>query len=216
MTVRGSMASLISTVRSRIGDTSDITQMFPDQAIQDALDDTREDIRYEPLAIAPSIVNLPSTGNTPSTIYADYYSVYQWWETDVVLQGNAGSLSWAVITPVTSEPIVGHWSFELTPFVNGTVPGQLPPVFATGKVYDPYAAAADLLEFWAAQLAGSYDITVDGQTLRRSQLMAAKLAMATAYRRKAKIRRATMVRTDVAPPMDSVRMRLLDSPTSAK
>ena len=210
MTVRGSMAAIIAAVRTHIGDTSDISQTFSDQQIQDRLDNTRDFIRYEPLQPAPSIVNLPSTGNQPNMIYADYLSNFQWWEADVVLQGNFGGAAWKVLTPVVIDNIGGYWSFELNPYVSGTVPGQPPPVFATGNVYDLYAASAELLEFWAAQLAGAYDITVDGQTLRRSQLMAAKLTLATLYRRRAKVRTATMIRSDVAPPLDSPAIKLLD------
>jgi hypothetical protein len=115
-----------------------------------------------------------------------------------------------VLTPASSDLIVGHWQFENSVFTNGTVPGQLPPVFATGKVYDVNCAAADLLEFWAATLAGAYDVTVDGQSLRRSQLMTAKLALAEYYRRKAKPKLSKLDRHDVMAPISSRRMRLLD------
>lgn len=195
-----------------IADPSSTSQQFTDQQVQDRLDASRDDIRYEGLAIAPSIVNLNSTSNSASTIFADYYSQYQWWEADVVLQGQGSTgLPWIVLNTAASDYIVGHFQFELTPFVNGTVPGQLPPVFLTGKVYDPNCAAADLLDFWAASLAGAYDVTVDGQTMRRSQMMAAKLTLAQAYRRLAKPRIARMSRHDVMAPISTRRMRLLDS-----
>lgn len=211
MAVRSTMSDLIALVRTMISDPFGSSSQFTDQTIQDRLDETRDDVRYEGLAIAPSIVNLNSTQNSASTIFADYYSKYQWWEADVVLQGQGSTgLPWVVLTPTTSELLVGHWQFENNVFTVGTVPGQLPPVFATGKVYDPNCAAADLLDFWAAALACAYDITVDGQTLRRSQLMQAKLTMATYYRKKAKIRVAKMDRHDVMAPISSRHMRLLD------
>lgn len=210
MPVRSTMSDLITRVSIMIGDPTNA--QFTTQQVQDYLDEHRDDVRYEGLAIAPSIVNTASTNNQPETIFADYYSKFGWWEQDVVLQGQGSNgAAWVVLTPVASDYIVGHWQFELTPFVNGTVPGQLPPVFATGKVYDPYAAAADLLEFWAAVLAGSYDVTVDGQTLRRSQLMQAKLTLATTYRRRAKPLVAKQNRHDVMAPLSTRRMRLLDS-----
>lgn len=210
MPVRSTMSDLISRVSLMIGDTSN-TQ-FSQQQVQDYLDASRDDIRYEGLAIAPSIVNLNSTANSASTIFADYYSKYQWWEADVVLQGQGSTgLPWIVLTPVASDYIVGHWQFETSVFTTGTVPGQLPPVFATGKVYDPDAAAADLLEFWAATFTGAYDVTVDGQTLRRSQIITQKLNMANYYRKRAKPRVAKQNRHDVMSPISSRRMRLLDS-----
>lgn len=217
MPVRSTMSSLITLVRTMIFDPSGGSQQFADQDVQDRLDANRNDVRYEQLQIAPSIVNLASTNNQPETIFADYYSQYGWWETDCVLQGQGvGGAAWAVLTPTTSDYIVGHFQFENTPFVNGTVPGQLPPVFITGKIYDIYAASADLLEFWAASLASAYDITVDGQTLRRSQLMAAKLTLAKSYRCMAKPKVARMSRHDVMAPISSTQIRLLDSGDALK
>lgn len=196
-----------------IGDPSGSSQHFDDETIQDALDNYRDDVRYETLAMAPVIVNTASTSNQPSIIFADYYSAFSWWEADVVLQGNntTTGAAWIVLTPLASDYIVGRWQFELTPFVNGTVPGQYPPVFATGKVYDLNAAAADLLEMWAASLTCAYDFSSDGQSFRRSQMLQAKLTLAQTYRRKAKPRIAKMLRRDVNPPLDTRKVRLLDS-----
>lgn len=196
-----------------IGDPSGSSQHFDDETIQDALDDHRDDVRYETLAMAPVIVNTASTSNQPSIIFADYYSAYQWWEADVVVQGNntTTGAAWIVLTPLASDYIVGRWQFELTPFANGTVPGQYPPVFATGKVYDLNAASADLLEMWAATLTCAYDFSSDGQSFRRSQMSDMKMKLAQSYRRKAKPRLARMVRDDVSPPIDTKKLRLLDS-----
>lgn len=211
MPVRPSMAALITRARQLIFDPAGSSQFFADQDIQDYYDANRDDIRYEGEKIAPSIVNTASTGNQASTIFADYYSQYQYWEDDVVLQGYSNGQAWVVLTPTLSEPIAGHWQFENNVFTSGTVPGQLPPVFATGKIHDPWCTAADLLEIWGASLAASYDISVDGQSLRRSQLMTAKLTLANSYRRRAKPKVAKMTRSDVLPDLGTRRMRLLDS-----
>lgn len=192
-----------------IADPAGASQQFSDQDVQDKLDELRNDVWYEPLHVAPAIVNAASTNSVPSMVFADYYSDSQWWEDDAILQGNSTSThaAWVVLTPTASDLIVGHWSFEATSlaqlFANGTFPDQYPPVWATGKTYDLNGAAADLLEFWAATLTGKYDITVDGQTLRRSQLMQAKFALATQYRRKARPRIVQMVRRDVMQQLDS-------------
>jgi hypothetical protein len=192
-----------------IADPVSASQQFDDQTIQEKLDELRDDVWYEPLKIAPAIVNAASTNNVPSMVFADYYSAFHWWEADVVLQGNSTEThaAWVVLTPTVSDLLVGHWSFEATSlqelFANGTFPGQYPPVWATGKVYDLNLAAAELLDFWAAALAGAYDITVDGQTLRRSQLMTAKMTLANQYRCKAKPRTAKLVRRDILPQLDS-------------
>jgi len=216
MAVRPTMSDLISRVSVMIGDPGN--SQFSQQQVQDYLDANREDIRFEPLQIAPTIVSSAATGNVPLTIFADYYSRYQWWEQDIVLSGTnmTTNVAWAVLNPAGSDFIVGHFQFELTPFVNGTAPGQYPPIFATGKVYDPYAAAADLLEFWAAALASAYDLTTNGQSLHRSQLMTARLKLADQYRRRAKPKRVVMRRDDVVYQPASRQMRLLDSGDDTK
>jgi len=212
MSVRPTMTQLLARVRLLIADPAGASQQFGDQDIQDTLDDgRRDDIRYEDLQIAPSIVNTASTNNQASTIFADFYSKYQWWEPDLVLQAYTNGQAWLVVTPVASDYITGHFQFETNVFTTGTVPGQVPPVFATGKVYDLNGAAADLLRYWAATLASAYDFTSDGATFRRSQLMAAKLTLAEHFARRAKPRKARLVRNDLAGTLSSKETPLLDS-----
>lgn len=213
MPVRSSMSDLIAKIRLMIADPAGSSQHFLDQDIQDYLDANRDDIRYEGLTIAPSIVSNSYTNNTPQTIFADYYSKYGYWEDSVTLQGTDSSGNpWKVLTPVSSELLldIAHWQFELDVYGTGTVPGQLPPIFATGHVYDCFRAAADLLDIWAASLACAYDIVVDGQSLRRSQLMTAKHVLAERYRIMAKPKLTKLVREDVRAPVSSKKIRLLD------
>jgi hypothetical protein len=213
--VRSSMSDIISRVRTMIFDPSGANQFFADIDIQTTLDESVDFIRYEPLAIAPTIINTASTNNQASVIFIEYFSRYQWIESDAVLQGIniPTNAAWSVLTPTQSDFINGHFWFEspTTEFTSPTVPGQYPPVFMTGKYYDLFRASADLLEFWGAALASRYDVTADGQSMRRSQLMTAKLTLAEQYKRKAKPKIAAMVRDDVAPDMVARKMRLLDS-----
>jgi hypothetical protein len=217
MTVRPTLSAQIAKVRQLIADPSSASQQFDDQTIQDQLDQNREDIWYDPLKMAPAIVNAASTNNVPTMIYADYYSNYTWWEQDIVLQGNSTSThaAWVVLTPVASDLIVGHWSFEQATlaalFASGTFPGQYPPVWATGKSFDIYAASADLCEMWGAYLAGAYDIVADGQNLRRSQLMQAKMNLANIFRKSAKPKVVKMTRRDIAPEVDSKSVPVMGS-----
>src|SRR5258708_1041199 len=136
MAVRATMNDLISLVRTMISDPAGASQQFTDQIIQDRLDSSRDDIRYESLQMAPSIVNTTSTNNIASVIFADFYSDYGYWEADVVLQGFLSNAFWKVLTPLVSDLLLNeaHWQFETSVFTTGTVPGQFPPVFATGKV----------------------------------------------------------------------------------
>jgi hypothetical protein len=181
------------------------TRQFDDQTIQDQLDQNRDDIYMLPLDSAPLIVNAPSTNNVPSMIFADFYSTgYEWWEADVVLQGNSGGQAWIPLAPVVSEPIVGHWAFERNTLFTGTFPGQYPPVFCTGKIYDIFAASADLLEMKATALSLSVtDFSTDGQSFKSSQIIDNIRKAAMNYRRLAKPKNMKMVRRDVAPEMDS-------------
>jgi hypothetical protein len=207
------MSALIAKVRQMIGDPSGSSQQFSDDDIQAYLDANRDDVRYENLQIAPSIVNNTNTNNQADTIFADFYSRYGYWEADLTLQAYSNGAAWVVVTPVAMELLIdqAHFQFETNVFASGTAPGQLPPVFATGKIYDPFACSADLLEMWAATMTGAYDISVDGQSLKRSQMPQAKLTLAQQYRKRARPKVAKMVRSDLMPAMDTQRMRLLDS-----
>ena len=199
MAVRSTMANLITKVRSLINDAAGASQVWADEDIQDQLDRTRFDVRYELLTAAPVILNAASTSNQPGVIWSDYYSRFQWWEDDVVLQGvNVGaSAAWIVLTPVASENFYGHWQFENTVFTTGTAPGQYPPVFATGKSFDVYMAAANLLEMWAAKYALAYAFAADGQTFHREQLVANLTRLACTYRNQARVVTAYPMRTDL-------------------
>lgn len=195
MPVRTSMTALIARVSLMIGDSSNTT--FTTQEVQDWLDRTRQLVRYELLTPAPDIVPVP--GQTPQFDWATYVSRYTDWEADEVIQAgsNAGQ-NWAILTPLTSDELTGRWTFDVTLPSIGTPPGQLPPLFITGKVYDPYLAAAYLCEMWAAQLASTtYDFTSDGQTFRRSQVVQAKLTLARTYRMQAKPTVTALVRSDM-------------------
>lgn len=200
MAVRSTMSAIIAKVRQLIGDPASATAQFDDQWIQDVLDARRDDVRYEQLQPGPSIVNAASTNNQPAVIWADYYSRYPFWESDVVLQGlnvSTGA-AYIVLAPLASDLVTGRWQFELTPFVNGTAPGQWPPVFATGKVYDVYGASADLLEQWAATWTRKYSFSADGASFQRNQAFQSLLKLADQYRAKAKPTSGTLVRSDIA------------------
>jgi hypothetical protein len=203
--LRSSMTDLIAKVRSLIADPAGASQQFQDLDVQNALDRIRDDVRYEMLLAAPSIVNTVGVTGTPDYVWADYYSQFQYWENDAQLQGP----HFENLIPLASDWLVGHWQFELNVFTTGTPPGEYPPVFITGKVYDVYWAAADLLEMWAAVLLSNFDFTSDGQSFRRSQVPQAKFQLASVYRRQAKPKRAVMVRNDIESASYGERVPLL-------
>ena len=196
MAVRSTMSELITRVSLYINDPTNAT--FSTQQVQDQLDRTTQVVRYELLTPAPDIV--PQQAGSPAQFnWATYVSRYTDWEADEVLQaGSKASVNWAVLTATTADRQRGIWTFDVVlPTIASDIPAQLPPVFITGHVYDPYLAAAELLELWAAQLADAYDFTSDGQTFHRSQRAEAKMRLAGIYRRQAKPTTAHLYRSDL-------------------
>lgn len=179
--IRSSMADLIARARTFIGDTA-TPQTFTDDIVQDALDRYRHTVRYAPLIPGPTL--------QPGSLYdyLDYYASQGNWENDEILSW----VNWATLTPATSDRITGHWTFSLP------APGQYPPVYITGKFYDVFAAAADLLENWAALMAATaYDFSSDGQSFKRSQLVQGKLMLAKVYRQRAMATSHRTMRSDI-------------------
>jgi hypothetical protein len=173
--------------------------VFSDQQVQDWLDRSRQLVRYELLTPAPDIVP-PASGPAPAQFnWATYVSRYGDWESNEFLQGNLpGGISWQLLTPLTSDELTGRWTFDVTlPTISTSIPAQLPPVFISGFVYDPYLAAAELLEMWAAQLTDAFDFESDGQRFHRSQRLRGKLELARAYRMQAKPVTVSLVRGDM-------------------
>ena len=180
MAVRTSMTDLIARVRLMIAESG--TAIFADQDIQDKLDECRENVRYELLTPQPTFAN-------PGGIqYNDYYSgdpdhPRGFWEADeVIIYGD-----FTTRAPVTSDEIVGHWTFN----------NQLPPLLIAGKRYDVYRAAADLLDYKIAALSATQvDFSADGQSFHLSQQLAYLEKRALDYRRKARARLGALGRAD--------------------
>ncbi len=177
MAVRTSMADLIARVRLLINDPTGASQVFDDQAVQDHLDRHRIETRYRELTFAETV----SPGGAIS--YLDYYADVDNWEADEKLYDGA----YNQLTPATADRLTGHWTFAAN---------QVPPVLIVGKYYDLYAAAADLLEAWAAKLKLAYGFGTDGQTFNRQQQLSMLLEMAHEYRRQQRPVSVPQVRTD--------------------
>jgi hypothetical protein len=172
---RATMEALIGRVRRLVNDVDE--PIWTDDEIQDALDKRRHDVRYLPLTEAETL-------GPGSVDYLDFYATWGDWEADVVLY----DAQYNPIVPDSADLQVGHWSFEAEP---------LWPVTLIGKTYDLYAAAADLLEIRATQLAGEFDFSADGGQFVRSQKRKAYEEMANGYRRRQRPGISQMVRGDV-------------------
>lgn len=180
MAARGTMASLILRVRLLINDTLPLGsgQIFSDQDIQDVLDAGRTDLVNVPLVGQPTY-----TGSTIQ--YLNYYADgWTDWETDYVLN----QYLTAPVTPASTEPITGLFTFAAN---------TLPPVYITGKSFDIYRSAADLLQRWAAKWALLYSVNVDGQSLQRNQAHKALTDLAKFYRLQQRAGTLTLKRSDI-------------------
>lgn len=182
MAARATMLNLVNRVRLLIADNAaPPSQLFSDDTIQEYLDRNRQDVRYLELEYAPTLVY------GSNTLYLDYYSnIGGDWEEDEVLQDASFKDVTASVT--TYDRLVGHWVFTVQPLF---------PVFITGKIYDIYASAADLLELWAAQLKLKFDFANGQQRMFMSQQIAGVSAMAAQYRAKAKPKPQQMFRDDL-------------------
>jgi len=172
---RASMSNLITLVRDLIGDRAGAEQIFDDDKLERALDVHRWEMRYVLLKPLPRRVG-------GAIQYLDWYSD-PYWEDDVELFG----VDFTPLTPVKSDALHGRWSFAM----------HQPAVFASGSIYDPYGAAADLLQMWAGLVATEFDVTADGASMSRSQKRQALLDLAASYRSQQRIVIASQERDDV-------------------
>lgn len=179
MTVRTTMAALIARVRLLINDTlpANSGQVWTDQNIQDVMDESRQDFMNQVLKPLPTF-----SGSTIQ--YLDYYSELGGWEDDLIIKQYLINQ----VSPSLSEPIAGHFQFASS---------TLPPLYISGKLYDVYRSAADLLERQAAQWVLRYSMSVDGQNLQRGQVVTALQGLAQTYRRKQRAFNITLRRTDI-------------------
>jgi hypothetical protein len=190
MPVRSSMAAIITRVRLKIFDPAGASQVFDDQTIQDVLDDNcRQDVYNMMLRPEPTFV-------TGSIQWLDYFAELGDWEDDAVLK----QFLITTVTPSLKEPIAGHWQFAST---------TLPGVYLTGKTYDIYRAAADLLEMRASTYALRFNATADGQTLHLEGISTNLLNLAAKYRQKQRVTTFSFQRSDLNSPGETSADNLL-------
>ena len=185
MAVRDSMADLISRVRELIGDAAGADQEFTDQVIQDTLDLRRR--RTDAQYLSP----VSSIGSGGSVSYLSYIADTGYWEDDVILQNGSYDIIDAASSPIAIDDVdllTGQWTFS----------GHLAsPVMLTGKTYDIYAAAADMLEMWLAKVKLDYDFLSSGRTFKRSQQIEGLERLIKTYRGRSWVTTSHMIRTDM-------------------
>lgn len=131
MAARESMAPLITRLRRLIGDPASSEQTWSDEELEDALDQHRLDRAYVSLTPVDSIA-----AGTGAVSWLEWWAEAGDWEADATLVDG----TYAPLTPDTSMPLLGRWVFAAH---------QAGPVLLSGRQYDLYGAAADVLEAWA-------------------------------------------------------------------
>lgn len=172
-----SIDAIRDRVRLLIDDTDVACQVFTNAEIESALERRSDEARYYPLEERESI----APGGTVS--YLTFDAPVGDWETNVVLVNS----SYEVLTPATSDSIIGRWTFSTQPRY---------PVMITGTTYDIYGSAGDLLLQRATREAASFDVSADGISLSRSQKAEAYSAKAYSYLAKSRTMTTNLVRTD--------------------
>lgn len=174
---RASMIQLIERIRLLIKDPVSDSPMFSDDEIEATLDMNREDI--PPMELTPR----EQYGSGGVVIYKDYYAGIGAWEGDYVLQDG----NWDTITSALAEPLIGVWHFA---------EHRDMPVYVSGKVYDLYAAAADMLEMKLAKVVDDFDFSSAGASFSRSQRSRMIQMTIDKYRAQARPGHASLMRSD--------------------
>lgn len=158
MTLRPEMVGLAALL-TRTVDPAGRFDIDPD-VVQDTLDRHATSVQGARLTGTPH----PITGSTTS------YAGPHGWDDNATLTDGAG----APLTP-TADPLRGRWTFA------ADTPG---PVHIDGTYYDLNAAAAELAELLAAQVAGGILSFTDaaGESWTRGDAATALLELATRFR----------------------------------
>jgi hypothetical protein len=148
MAVRTTMAKLIGLVRSQISDPAGTKSHYTDDTVQAALDARRQLVRFWGLETTP-------TPTAAGWLYLDFKSE-KYFEDGAQLQ----NAQYQVVTPTAADFLNGVYTFTTT---------QLANLYISGSRYDVYAAAADLVDQWVADLKSSIDFSADGASFSGSQ-----------------------------------------------
>jgi hypothetical protein len=144
--VRAGMGRLIQTVRRLAGDPSGVGQTFGDDDYQDALDMNRTWHPY---------LQLTAESDPATNLYRRFTGGDNW-EDPVLLNSSWG--------PINAADYVADG-----PSFTFTTGRSDPVVYAQGYTYDPFAAAATILDWMLVRAKDDYDVTIGGDSFSRSQ-----------------------------------------------
>ena len=198
--IHESLSSLIAFVRKLVGDSILPANAEPscadansisDAQIQRAIEATREMVRYERLYPVETIL--------PGGIVE-----YRHWITEGHL-GNGYQLLDASYTPLAPVVINGAGAYlsgeiEEADVILGEFVTRLSyptGLLLVGNRYDPYRAAADLLEMQASAVKRDVDFSEQGLSIKQSQAADRIMALAREYRRHQRIGSIDFGRSDI-------------------
>lgn len=178
---RSTMASLIARCRFDLDDPPGPSQKFTDVEIQAALDrNSDHNYAYE-LRAVPEVIG------GGSVIWRHYQLPYTDYEDGVVLRDGAGG-------SVSGYTVAAD---GLVTFAAATTGGTI--YYATGVSYDVPSACADLLEKLIGRYSLAYDVSMDGQSMSRSQIVQQLTMRVRQLRSRGRIRSARLYRSDEVP-----------------
>ncbi|MBI4496850.1 MAG: hypothetical protein HY689_02985 [Chloroflexi bacterium] len=192
MTARSGMAVLIDQVRTLTqASTAEYTlgtaSFWDDDHVQELLDGHRVDVYRELLTPIPKHVG------GGSIQWLEYRSQFRNLE-----QTDGGTAVFIVEDSTGADSGTANWTADYQRgIVTFTADQRGTSYFLTGRAYDLYGAAADLLTAWAAREKLQFDFSTDGQRFHRSQKVKMLMQMAVEYRRQQWPRTAAMVRSDI-------------------
>jgi len=180
---RAGMASLIQRVRSlAYAGTAEYTlgtaNYWDDDQIEQVLDRHRVDIFRERLE------RQPTYDGSGTVVYRVHYSAYGNLEagTALVIEDSSG------VDRGTATYSVDYQTgrIEFSADVAGTT------LYMTARSFDPFGAAAEVLEGWATSLSRQFDFSTDGQSFSVSQKAEGLREQAREIRKRARVGRKQM------------------------
>ncbi len=173
-----SISYIVEHVRLLIDDLDG--EKFEVYRIEDVLKQRREEMRY--IKCTPLATRASGGDVTYMTFTAPFD--WGWWDTSAELL----DYNYDALTPTIANWRVGRWVFSSEP---------TKPVYITGFTYDIYAAAADLLELRASQVAEDIQsFSVAHGTFSYANKRRGPLEMVEQYRAKQRPSVAVVYRTD--------------------
>ena len=197
MAARSTMADLILMVRQlAVLDETDLTPgvlgYWTDTRIQTALDQTRQDV--DGLSLSP----VKETDSGGTIRYLRYNSGHTYYE-----QTDGGTAIFYVYDATGARAGTATYTADYRRGVVTFGSDQAGTAYyLSGRVYDPYLAAAEVWEYKAANVADRFDFTADGASFKVSQLVDHYQRQASRMKAQSKtggVMISTFYRDDVVP-----------------